>query len=379
MSNFFTTNLLTTVASNVPSSERVTSISMQSYAGQDDQTVFRIGNDTTNATMLVYSTDPNITISYNEARGFAPALNYTVEGGCVGSTIFVKLSSPLDPIEGDRTGQIVVGSEILSVSYFLASTHEGNTNRSPAERFAGTETFNLLEQFEIEGEAVVIYRYDPISKPLGCPEVAVSSDVFASLNDPAEMCNPRNTIVGYRLVETYPTKAFIGDQDLDQNTLHDFLRGGIVFSDTTRILIPPEFQGFNPKPLHKRVMFAGGITFQTPTFQHTQFTLKRNDGEYSLTNIRKQSYFKGQFLFYSADLARINYPGVGSDVGFLPWNQLYDEHGKIVHYVKSWSILDRNDPYCDPQNPYCYNAAELGLQVMELENDAIVIKTWTGE
>lgn len=371
--------MTTVVASNVTDSEKVTSINLQTYAGQTDLIEFRIGSSTTQD-LLVYSTDPNITMSYNEARGFAPALDYSVGVDTVGSTIFVKLSSPLNPVEGDRSGQIIAGNEILSVNYFLASTHEGDTTTSPAERFAGDETFNILDQFDIEGEAVIVYRYDPITKPIfGDPVKAVSSDVFASLADPAEMCNPKNSIVGYRLIDSYPTKSFIGDQDLDQNTLHDFLNGGLVFSDVSRILLPPDFQGFNPKPLHKRVMFAGGISFQTPVFQHTQFSIKRNDGEYALLNIRKQSYFKGQFLFYSADLARINYPGIGSDEGFLMWNQLYDEHGKIVHYVKSWSRMDRNDPYCNPDDPYCYNAAELGLQTMELENDTIVIKTWTGE
>lgn len=373
--------MLTTVASNVPASERVTSINMESYAGQDDENEFRIGNDgTTTSDILVYTTDPNITISLNSARGFAPGLNYSVEAGAVGSTIFVKLSAPLDPVEGDRIGNIFAGNDILSISYFLASTHESDTDRPPIERFLGTETVNILDQFENEGEAIVIYRYDPIEKPLfGSPLKAVSSDLFASLVDPGEMCNPKNTIVGYRLAETYPTKAFVGDEDLEQNFLHDFTNRNLIYSDTTRVLLPPDFSGFDPKPLHKRVMFAGELTFQTLAFQHTQFTLKRNDGEYSLANIRKQSYYRGQFLFYIADLARINYPGVGSPDGFLPWNQLYDERGKIIHYVKSWSTLDRNDPYCNPDDPYCYNAAELGLQTMELDEDGkIVFKAWTG-
>ena len=380
---FFTTNLSTFVASNVPNSERVTSIDLQTYAGQTDTTTFRIGNDgDSTSNFLLYSTDPNVTLSLNSARGFAPALDYGVGSGAVGSTVHVKLSAPLDPTEGDRSGQIIAGNDlILSVNYFLASTNEGDTEDSQAFRFAGDETFNILDQFNTEGEAVEIYRYDPITKPilLSDPLKAVSSDVFASLNDPAEMCNPKNSIVGYRQLENFPTKAFIGDQDLDQNDLHDILNGRIVYSDVTRLLLPPDFQGFNPKPVHKRVMFAGGISFQTPVFQQTQWTIKRNDGEYGLTNIRKQTYFKGQFLFYSADLARVNYPGIGSDVGFLPWNQLYNEDGKIVHVVKSWSRLDRNDPYCDPNDPYCFNAEELGLSTMELENGAIVFKTWTGE
>ena len=127
-------------------------------------------------------------------------------------------------------------------------------------------------------------------------------------------------------------------------------------------------------------MFAGVLSVQTFAFQHTQFTVKRNEGEYSLVNIRKQSYYKGQFLFYTCDLIRINYPGIGSDVGFLPWNQLYNQDGKVIQYVKSWSRMDRSDPYCgDPYDPYCFNAVGLGLNTMELENEKIVFKEWTGE
>lgn len=378
MNLFFTTNMQTIDPTLVAESEKVTSITMQSYAGQTDKTQFRIGNPSTgDEALLIYSTDPNITISLNEVRGFAPALNLTVEAETVGSTIHVSLSAPLDPTEGDRTGHIIAGNEILSVNYFLASTKEADTDKPPIERFPGTETFNILEQFENEGEAVIIYRYDPITKPIGEPTGAVSTALFESLNCPAEFCNRNNFIVGYRLVGNYPTKAFVGDEQLDQNTLHDFITGGLTYSNTSRLLLPPNFEGFNPKPLHTRVLFAMGITVQTPAFQHTQFTIKRNDGEYALLNIRQQSYFKGQFLYYSCDLARINYPGGSDDVGFLPWNQLYDEHGKIVAYIKSWSDIDRSDPYLN--DPYVSNAAKLGFQTLAFVDNAIVFQTWTGE
>lgn len=322
---------------------------MQSYAGQTDQTEFRIGADISGVNTLVYSTDPNIEMSFNDARGFAPALTYSVGAGAVGSTIFVKLSAPLDPTEGDRTSQIIAGNEVLSVAYFLASTNQGDTERSPADRFLGTETINILEQFQIEGESVIVYRHDPIPKPTEVPTTAVSIDRFASLNDPAEWCNPNNPISGYILQDVYPTKVFIGDQDLTVDTLHDYLAGTLTFSDVSRILLPPDFSGFNPSAVRKQVAFGSGITTQTPAFQRTQWTIKRNNAEYALLNIRKQSYFRGQFLYFIADLARVNYPGADSTDGFLPWNQLYDVDGKIIQYVKPWSRVER----CDPYNPYC--------------------------
>ena len=61
----------------------------------------------------------------------------------------------------------------------------------------------------------------------------------------------------------------------------------------------------------------------------------------------EMKYFAGQFLYYLADLQRVNYPGAGSGVSFLPWNQLYDVRGKLIDYVRSFSesIFDPYDPY----------------------------------
>jgi hypothetical protein len=341
---FFTTNMTTIEVGDV---ERVSSITMQTYAGQSDKTQFRIGNDDEEATILIYSTDPNLTLSLNEARGYAPALDLTVPSGRVGSTIYVMLTAPLDCEEGERTGALVADGHVLSVNYFLASTHEGDTTKPAGERFAGQDTVNIHEQFESYGEAVLLYRFDPTSKPTSPPTGAISNDLFDSWYDSGEWCNPYNPFVGYNYRGAYPTKCFIGDRSLRIDTLIDYSRADLTFEDESRILIPAFFEGFNPSPYHAIVPFGSGITSQTHAYQQTVWTIKRDDTEFALLNIRKQTYFRGQFLFYVADLAEVNYPGASSTEGFLPWNQLYNSDGKVIEYVKPFSRRKFEDPY-DP-------------------------------
>lgn len=345
---FFTANKTTTDASKA---ESITSIDLQTYAGQSDTVSFRIGNRGESESILLYSSDPNLSFSFHDSRGYAPALDYVAPSGRVGETVFLKVTAPLDAIEGMRISSInTTDAELsLGVNYFLASTDQGDTEVSKIERFTGSETINILEQFENEGEAVVLTRYDPLPKPNLCdsPTEPMSPRAWESRYDVAEWCNPGNPSVGYELVDTYATKAFIGDQSLDQNTIHDFIAGELNYQDENRILLPPDFEGFNPKPIHKKVPFGRGVTFQTQAYQRTVWTVERDNGTYGLLNIRQSKYFRGQFLCFVADLARVNFPGVESSVGWLPWNILFDTHGKQIHYVKSWSnVVD------DPYDPY---------------------------
>lgn len=354
---FFTENMTTTKASNVGAEKYLTNLQLHTYAGQSDIKPIRIGNFASSTTLLIYTSDPNITFSFNAARGFVSAIDYRVDSGAVGEALYVKVTAPFDAEEGERTSKIMTAAgESVTVSYFIAESDKGDTEVSKLERFMGEETIQIVEQFEREGEILTLLHYDPVSKPL-VPEICpqrLSKRLYQSLYDPAEWCNPSNSVVGYRLAETYHTKAFIGDNALEQNSLYDFLNGQLDYEDKNMILLPPDFAGFNPKPIAKRVPFGDGITFQTPVFQHAQWIVLRDNGQYGLTNIRQQKYFKGQFLMWSAELQRVNYPGIGSDEGFLPWNQLYDVNGKIVQYVKSWSTLAFDDPYCDdPYDPYC--------------------------
>lgn len=60
----------------------VDSIQMSTWAGQEsDPSPIRIGNTgATDLTILVYSTDPNVTISLDARRGFGSALDYPSRG-----------------------------------------------------------------------------------------------------------------------------------------------------------------------------------------------------------------------------------------------------------------------------------------------------------
>lgn len=343
----FTTNLTTVNAGYVDDSEKVDTISLQTYAGQTDQTTVRIINNQAGiADVLVYTTDPNLSLSLNDSRGFVPAIDMSIGAGAVSPTIWVKLTADLDAGEGARQSTIFCGEKKLIVNYYIAQANTGDIpTKSQADRYLGTETLNILEQFENEGEVVVIDEYIPQMKP-GKPMTGVcySNKDFVGFNSPAEWCNPKNERAGYKKVNTYQVKAFVGDQNLTMSNLIDYLQGDLTFTDESRLLLPPDFEGFRQTTNPIRVRFSD-YSSQTKLYQHTVYVLHRHNAEYALLNIREQSYFRGQFLYYVADLSRIQYPGADSMQGFLPWNMLFDSSGKFVQYVKSWSTTSIEDPY----------------------------------
>ena len=247
---------------------------------------------------------------------------------------------------------IAAGNVPLTVNYYIAGVDEGDIPEASAhKRFAGPDTFLVGEQIENQGESLTVIRYDPLPKPGRIQKGQLVSFQQIDNRNIAEWVNPNNRQVGYRAVE-YKTKGFVGDHELQQNVAYAVANREpltLTYHDVEKVLLPSHFEGFDPGPLQELVHF-GQVTPGREAYQQTQWTVLRRDGEYALSNIQRIKYFRGQFLYSLADLHRVHYPGGASTTGFLPWNQLYDEDGKIIDYVPSWSADVVEEPYIE--EPY---------------------------
>jgi hypothetical protein len=348
----FTDNLTTTEVGNVTDDEIIGSISLKTQAGQvSDNSFFRVGVDSdpyddpygSIVPITIWTNDPAITLSTDSVRGFGPATQQAIEPGKIGSTVFVKVTADLDATEGDRTGQVFVNGEIMTVHYFVASADKGDTENSPMDRLAGDDTYSVLEQFETQGEALELVRYDPLPKPAPLVKGALYPWQAMRNRNVTEWTNPNNAQVGYAQT-IYYAKGFIGDNDLVQNLQYG-MPVDLQYGDAEQVLLPADFVGFDPTPYHERTFFSQ-LTPTQKAWQRTQWTVNRHDGEYALVNIRRQKYYRGQLMFFAADLQRVNYPGGDSTQGFLPWSQLYDDDGKVIGYVPGFSRAEIEDAYC---------------------------------
>ncbi len=159
--------------------------------------------------------------------------------------------------------------------------------------------------------------------------------------------NPKNERVGFRIRE-WLTRAFVGDREQILSRFYKYYEPDISLNDGMSIILPSEFPGFDPSPRKSLIPFGAD------SYQGTTWTVFRDDAEYCLRNIKRAGFFRGQIVFWSADLVRIHYPAGTATDSFLPWNELLDSSWKPIHYVRSFSLLSiSDDPYSDPySDPY---------------------------
>lgn len=348
---FFTNNNLNSLAADISETEKINSVSVAAWAGRASErfAFFRIVNDSeTDKIVLVYSDNQDVELSLDK-RHFAPALDYEVDANKVGDGLYVRCLAADDVEEGDRVATIKIVNESASlvVNYFQAQVNEGDTDDSQARRFSGDNTFEVAEFFETDGETVRIIEYTPQPKPT-CLTNPFS---FGELKNRKleEWCNQFNEVVGYKASYHY-SKAFVGDRDSLMNKLYNPKEISLTLSDTNSIILPHDFQGFNPS-WQKILEPVGEITPGVIGYQGNVYTIMRDNFEYALRNIRRVGFFRGQILFYLAELVRVHYPGGASAESFLPWNEILDNDWKVIDYVKSWSLDPQTDEYC-PYNPY---------------------------
>lgn len=348
---FFHVNAINSLAADVAESEKIYSIHVKTWAGQsteDDQIpFFCLGNEeTTDQTVLLYSSNPDIQISLNKRQWF-PAMEITVIAGMTSDCVFIRATADLDAIESDRTGTIFAGSEKLTVNYFLAESNEGDTERSQAYRFSGDNTREIAEFFETDGEAVRIIEYTPLPKPTGKPSGVIKLEDLRMRNNPVEFCNRFNHRVGYVVSGEYYCKAFIGDAETMQNKIYDNLNLNLSFSGENIILLPANFSGFNPT--HRKTLIPfGEVSPEVIGYQRTIFSIFRGDNEYHLADIKRQGFMRGQTLLYSSRLQLIQYPGGQSPTGYLPFNEIVNADWKVIHYVAGWSTTQYESNEYDP-------------------------------
>jgi hypothetical protein len=341
---FFTNNRIASLASNILDSERITEVFVQAWAGQSgDAEFFCVGNDgSADRELTLYPSSPNIQISNNGRTWDQSALDYSVKAGAVGDAVFVRVIADLDTIEGDRVGLVHADEASLTVRYFLAEINEGDTDRSQAYRFSGDNTFEVREFFETDGEALRLIEYEPQPKPLEPGENPLTR-IAMNNRTIREWCNPHNKVVGFKAYE-WTTKGFVGDRDQLLNSVYDVKAVSFTFGDSNAVLLAHDFEGFDPS-WRKALELFSVDAFGRGKYQGTTWTLYRDNQEYALRNIRRVGFFKGQILFYFADLERIHYPGGIHETSFLPWNELLDAEWKPIDYVRSWSTTRYEEAY----------------------------------
>lgn len=343
MALFFTSNRLTTDAAAVVPGELLDGLSVKAWAGQvGEPASFRIGNSgTEDASLPLYSTSVSVELS-SDRRYWGGSLSYSVAAGKVGDTVYVRALASLDELERDETAYIVADADRLRIDFYLAGVNEGDTDKSQSYRYAGENTREVREFFETDGEAVRVIEYEPLAKP---DRGDLESGYVYDLNRYSirEWCNPLNEDVGF-VRRYWHAKAFVGDRQTFLNAAYNLEDLRLNFGDSNAILLPDNFEGFNPTWQKNMALFSQVAPNQW-AFQPTVWTIWRDNVEYALRNIRRIGFFKGQILFWLADLVRVQFPGGASTESFLPWNELVDPEWKPIAYVPEWSSQYDEDPY----------------------------------
>ncbi len=389
----YTLNKLTDDVSELQPSELITSTQLVTYVGSQDVVCLRIANfGDKDATLDVTSISPFINVSRDKQRGYSQTLTISVAGQKVSECVFIRLLPSIEMAEVNASTTLNIGNDIFTVNYFVAGVNEGETSVAFSDRFSTEKTDQITSLIEKAGDVTHLIRFIPNNKPLAPNQTKrMSIAGHSSLYDVAQWCSPANPTVGYRASHFY-VKAFVGAEELVSNMLHNYVTNGLEFGDHTQIIIPASFVGFLNGFNEKRVLFYSGLTTPQLAFQHTCWAIKRNDGYYHLSNLKRLMFFNSVLLAWSADLVRINEPGASSDVGYLPWNILYGLDRKPVDYIKPFvrvlGNFDTEDPYQVPSSssddPYCSHAcvsdqfAEgLSMAVWNEETQVVEIKGWT--
>ena len=348
---FFHQNAITSNAADVADSERIYSISVKTWAGQateDDQIpFFCLGNDgADDQDITVYTSNPILQLSLNK-RNWSAGLDVPVKAGATSDAIFVRATADLDAIENDNIGIIFADTEKLTVHFFIAESNEGDTGKSQAYRFTGDNTREIAQFFAESGESLRVIEYTPLPKPQGKPSGVIKMSDLRMRNDVTEWCNPNNHRIGYRPREWF-CKAFVGDSDNQlfakfQN--HLGLNLGFIQQNT--IILPADFQGFNPT-WRKDIVPFGNVSPLVTGLQGTVWTVFRDNDEYAIKNITRRGFFKGQILFWSGDLIKIHRAGGETNESYLPWNEIIDVDWKVISYVPGHSL----DSFAEEYNPY---------------------------
>jgi hypothetical protein len=349
---FFHVNKINSKASDVSDSDRITSISVKTWAGQptadDEQPFFCLGNDgTEDKDILLYVTSNSLQLSANK-RQWSPAINIFLSANKTSDAVYLRCIADLDVMEGDSQATIVADGSILEVDYFLAGINETDTDKSQAARFSGDNSREVREFFLTEGEALRILEWTPLPKPSCLSNPFKLQDLRNQSIQ--QWCNPNNRQVGWSLQEHY-VKGFCGDREAITNRFYDPKNLGFTLNETNALILPHDFQGFDPTWQKTLIEFSQLTPFQK-AYQGTVWTLLRDNTEYALRNIKTQRFFRGQVMMFSADLVRVHTPGGSASENFLPWNELLNEDWKVIDYVAGFADDLIEDPYSDPYCPY---------------------------
>lgn len=382
----FTQNLINDVADEISSSEYITSISLQTYTGTFDRRCVRIVNDslTQTETIVIYSASPFLSFSFDKTYGYSKLKECTVLPNSISECLFVEMNPALDfPDTPIGATMIYFNDTPLTVNYSISSSFDSETT-SLADRYLNTEQINVTEQFSINGTNVKITEWQPAAKPLGSmpTNAHLPIRIFESLWSVSEMTNRFNSLVGYRKTNEYHVKAFIGAPEIETMFQHGYQGDTSDYKQTSKILLPANFVGFQFTPNPRRVVFnMFGPT--TLAFQHTVYLLEYNGIELHLTNVQKQFYMNGVFIYFSCDLFAVQSPGGANVNGYSPFHLLYDVDGKEIAALKSYNTIAKSDPYFeyDPyfEDPYCSDPRTLEGETMAVydpQTDKVIITDW---
>ncbi len=390
MSFAFTTNKTTTDATAV---EYVESIALNTHVGKSDVACIRIANlGSSDVTVLLYSTSPFVWLSEDKTCGFGLTMSYPVKAGEIGECIWIKLEPSIDAQESGSKTTIVCndGSQVkyLTVNYYIAGAYKGEIKDvALSDRYITEEVQNFATLFESNGTVVELSCWFPCNVPQAPVFTSRSLPIRIqeSLFDPAEFCSRYNSIVGYREVNRYASKAFLGSFNLETPFEHNFLNDSINEKQVSQILLPATFVGFKNGVNPKRSVF-GPIGLDV-WLKHSVWLLHWDGQEYHATNAQRVFYFSGGFAFYALDLFKVQEKPLGQNVDwYSPFHRLYDRDGRLAGVVKSVNQIPKSDPYLlsdeyDSSDEYISCLAERLLadeSMAVLEQDgSITIKDWS--
>lgn len=333
---FFCRDMTTSSAAAVAEDDKISSVACKTWAGQadDNPQPFRLGNlSADDENVLVSVTAPDLQLSLNR-RQWSAALTVPVKAGRTSDAIWISCIAEPSVTEGERIGLVSAGGASLTVNYFLAATNEGDddSDKSQAYRYSGDNSREIRAFFESDGTTCRLREYTPIEKPTGAP----TSLLGIEYRELSEWTNPMNFVVGWEAQDWY-TKAFIGDPNDIRNRFYNFTDLSISFGDNASILLPHDFPGFDPSPRKHLVPFSQ-LTQWTQAYQGTIWTVFMADQEFCLRQpIRPSTFFRGQVLFWSADLAAVKNAGGDSSDYLWPWGELIDQDWRVIASVRSVS------------------------------------------
>lgn len=313
-------------------SETIDSLTVRTWVGQSNSESIRFALDSEYGSVTISSPDDRVSFSFDSVH-YGESLDYPADG-TIGPVVYVKSTASIYQTDETVDTTITIGSESFPLILLFSGTNDGDESESPFIRYQDSKSRIIRDKFDTLSEVVTLIKYEPREyDPCGTNPYGLNERNNRTI---AEKNNPDNE--SYWTKTPYRARAFVGTRSISEALYYDQDSPfpSAPYEDRSRIAIDPEFDGFDPVVISAKIAIDQLNPDET-AYRQTVWTLVRNNEEYHLQNVSRQSYFKGSFLYYFSDLILIQYPGAGSRESYLPWNIVFDAESKPVGYLRSFT------------------------------------------